>query len=232
MGVIKTSALVSEISGKVGGVVFARNRSGLCVRNFSKPVNVNSTLQQVARASMADLVDRWAQTLTDVQREAWKLYADSVTVQNKVGDSINLTGQNMYVRSNAILLQNGLDLIDDGPSVFELPDQDTTLTASFSEATQKVSVAFDDSKAWANEDNGYLFIYMGTPQNPQRNYFGGPWRYAGKIEGDDTTAPSSPAAIDVPFAVTQGQRIWIAARIMRADGRLSERFRASGFCGA
>jgi len=232
MGQVKTSALISDITGKVGGNIFSRNRYGLSVRAFTKPVNVNSTLQQAARAAMASLVERWSSTLTAAQRTAWGLYADSVAVQNKLGETVYLTGQNMYVRTNCILVQNSLTPIDDAPTVFELPDQDPTLAVSISEATQQLSITFDNTRSWANEDGGYLFIYMGSPQNPQRNFFAGPWKYAGKVEGDGASAPTSPATISVPFAATEGQRIWVYARILRADGRLSERFRASGFCGA
>lgn len=232
MGLIKTSALVSDISGKVGGNIFSRTRYGLAVRAFTKPVNVNSTLQQVARAAMAALVERWSSVLTEAQRTAWGLYGDSVTMQNKLGDSMNLTGQNMYVRSNTIRLQNGLDPIDDAPTIFDIPDHDPSLEVAYSEASQEISVTFDGSRSWANETGGHLYVFMGSPQNPQRNFFNGPWRYAGKIDGDDTTPPTSPATISCSFAAAEGQRIWIACRIQRADGRLSERFRASGFCGA
>jgi hypothetical protein len=232
MGQIKTSALISDITGKVGGNVFARNRYGLSVRSFTAPVNVNSTLQQAARSAMASLVERWSSTLTSSQREAWTLYADSVAMQNKLGETMYLTGQNHFVRANAVLVQNGLTPVDDGPTTFELPEQDPSLAVAISEAAQELSITFDDTRSWCNEDGAYMFVYMGSPQNPQRNFFGGPYKYAGKIEGDSASAPTSPETVPVPFVATEGQRVWISCRICRADGRISERFRASGFCGS
>lgn len=232
MANVKTSALISDISGKVGGNIFARNRSGLCVRAFAKPVNPNSALQQAVRAAVANLSNEWSQTLTTAQQTAWNLYADSVTVKNKLGEDMNLSGYNMFVRSNAILDQNGLDLVLDGPTVYELPEQDPTFAISISEATGLITVTFEDAAEWCDEDEAHMVVYMGSPQNPQRNFFAGPWKYAGKIDGDGSTPPTTGATLSAPFVPTEGQKIWAYARILRADGRMSEPFRGSCFCGA
>lgn len=232
MALVLPGAGIAGISGSIGGTTFAKNRSGLYMRNRTKPVNPNSTRQQQVRQAVALGTTRWSQVLTAAERAAWNLFAASVVMKNRLGQDIKLTGQNHYLRSFTVLNQIGETPVDPGPTAFELPEQDTTLAIAISAATQTVSVTFDATAVWANEDAAFLQVAMGTPQNPQREFFGGPWRYMDVVAGDGTTPPTSPASMAAPFAVAAGQRVWVKARIVRADGRVSEPFRADTFCAA
>lgn len=229
MALVKYGAGIVQMAGSIGGTTFARNNGGNYARARTTPINPNTALQVAVRASLAFLTTRWSQTLTAAQRTAWNLYAASVIMQNRLDQSINLSGFNHYIRSNSILKVQGITLIDDGPTLFEIPEADPTFAAVGSEAGGTISVVFDDTAAWANEDEAYLFVFQGRPQNAQRNGFGGPWRFMNKIEGDGTTAPTSPVVMPVSFAIAEGQRQWVYGRIARADGRLSARFRADAF---
>ena len=226
MALVKFGGGVTQMSGSIGGTTFARNRSGNYARSRTKPVNPNTSGQQTARNAMSDITTRWSTTLTAAQRTAWNLYGSSVLMTNRLGENINLTGFNHYVRSNSIALQQGETLVDDGPTIFELPQADGTLAVTASEATQVITVAYDDTAAWANEDDGHLFVFQGSPQNAQRNFFNGPWRFLATEDGALAVPPTSPLTPTAVFAVAENQRIWIYARIWRADGRLSEPFRA------
>jgi len=196
------------------------------VRNKTIPVNPNTARQVVVRAALAQLTDRWAQVLTAANRTAWDLYAASVTMKDALGQDILLTGLNHFLRSNVIAIQAGIAVVDAGPTVFELPDQDPLFAQTSSEATQTISFVFDDAAEWVDEDDAYMIKFEGKPQNPQRNFFGGPWRYIGTIDGDSASPPTTPdAETPIPYAITEGQRLWCYARIRRADGRLSQPFR-------
>ncbi len=232
MALVKLGGGIVQISGSIAGNTFARNRSGNYMRARTKPVNPNTSLQQQVRATMAVLTTLWASTLTADQRTAWNLYASNVNMKNRLGETINLTGFNHYIRSNSIRLSKGVATVDDGPTVFELPEQDPTLAVTCSEATQFLTIAFDNTLAWATEDGGLIFFFQGQPQNAQRNFFDGPWRYAVAIAGIDPGGAASPAIPAAVFPIAEGQRIWVYARIQRADGRLSEVFRADNFCDA
>ena len=232
MALVKYGGGIVQMSGSIAGNTYARNRSGNYVRARTKPVNPNSALQQVVRASLTTLSARWSQILTAAQRTAWNLYATSVAMKNALGEVIYLSGYNHYLRSNMILLQSGLTLVDAGPTVFELPEKDPTFAITAAEGTQLISVSFDDAMDWANEDEAHLVTFQGQPQNAQRNFFAGPWRLMDSIAGDAVTAPTSPDDEAVAFAIAEGQRQWVYARIVRADGRLSEPFRADTFCTA
>ncbi len=232
MALVKFGGGVVQMSGSIAGDTFARNRYGNYVRARTKPTNPNTALQVSIRATMALLTTRWAQTLTGAQRTAWNLYGSSVTMKNRLGENTFLTGFNHYIRSNIILKNLGAAPYDNGPTVFELPAQDPTLALTASEATQQLTITYDDTLDWDNENGGYLYFYQGQPQNAQRNFFGGPWRYLHAITGAAGAPVASPDVAAAVFAIAEDQRQWIYARIQRADGRLSEPFRADIAVGA
>jgi len=226
MALIKYGAGIIEMAGSIAGTVFARNRYGKYARARSKPTNPNTPGQQQVRAAIAWLTDHWSSTLTPDQRTAWQLYADSLNMLNRLGEVMHLSGFNHFCRSNAIPKRNADTVVVAGPTIFEIPEHDPTFAFTASEATQKISVTFDAEAAWANETDGHLYVFAGKPMNAQRNFFAGPWRFAAAIDGDDTTPPTSPSEVDSPWVISEGQALWIYARISRADGRLSEPFRA------
>lgn len=232
MALIKFGGGIVEMRGKLGGTVFSRNKGGNYARAATTPINPNTARQVLVRTALAFLTDRWSNTLTVGQRTAWNLYAASVQMINKLGESINISGFNHYIRSNLIAKMVPYPLVDDGPVVFELPAQDPTLAVTASEATQVLTISYDDTMDWATEDLAYMFFFQGTPQNGQREFFDGPWRFIGSVGGIDPGGPVEPHAAAAAFAIAAGQRQWIYARIMRADGRISEPFRADIIVGA
>lgn len=232
MAQVRFAGGVGELSGSIAGNTFARNRSGFYVRHRTHPINPNTDRQVAVKASMAFITERWAQTLTGVQRAAWNLYASNVAMKNRLGESIFLTGFNHYIRSNVIRKMTAQAILDAGPVVFELPEQDPTLAITATEAAQTIDVTADAALPWAIETGGLLFEFQGSPQNAQRNFFGGPWRLMGVLVGVDPGGPAVPHTRPVQFAIGELQHQWAYCRISRADGRLSEPFYADCFTGA
>lgn len=230
MALVKLGGGVIQISGSIAGNTFARNRFGNYMRSRTKPVNPRSARQMGARILIMMLAEQWRESpMTDAMRTAWATYANSVDWKNKLGEIVALTGFNMFIRSNAALITAGGTLVTAGPTALGLPPADPTFAVAGSEASAKLSVTFDNTMDWAGETGGFLSVEMGCPQNPTRNFFGGPYRFADAILGDDTTPPTSPAEIDPPFTLTEGQKVWCRARIIRADARCSTQFGADPF---
>ncbi len=225
MALIKFGGGVVQMAGSIAGTVFARNRYGNYARARTKPTNPNSARQQVSRGALASLTTRWSQTLTPAQRAQWDLYASNMIMTNRLGEATHLSGYNHYIRSNTWRIDLGQTIIDDGPSVFELPAKDATFTASCSEAAAEVSITFDDAADWCSEDNAGIMLLQGVPQNAQRNFFAGPFRGRSAKMGALGVPITSPQEFAWIIPCVEGQRVWIQARILRADGRLSEPFR-------
>ncbi|MCK5607161.1 hypothetical protein KAR91_35080 [Candidatus Pacearchaeota archaeon] len=151
---------------------------------------------------------------------------------NRLGETIQLTGFNHYTRSANAILAAGGTIVDAGPALLTLPGGDSAFAVAVDEAGQEISVTFDDTLDWLDENGGHMLVAMGTPQNASRNFFGGPYRIAGTIDGDSVTPPTTPSVLPVPYAVQEGQKVWCRARIIRADGRVSQFFRGTAVVSA
>jgi len=232
MALVKYGGGIVQMSGSIAGETFARNRYGNYARSRTKPVNPNTARQVKIRSLLAILSTRWAQTLNAAQRAAWNLYASNVAMKNRLGEVINLTGFNHYIRSNSYRLDGDRPVVDDGPVIFELPEKDPTISMTATEATGHISLVFDDTMDWCAEEGSLVVIGNGQPQNAQRNFFAGPYHAYGRMVGDAVTPPTSPLDADYWYAIAEGQHLWIQLRISRADGRLSEPFRTDCFCTA
>jgi len=101
------------------------------------------------------------------------------------------------------------------------------VVSNVTEAAQTFDLAFDDGFDWCAEDDAYLIMHQGQPVSSSHNFFGGPWRRCAYIEGNTAVPTTSPAngLPNIGFPIIEGQKIWWKARIVRADGRLSNPFR-------
>ena len=222
MALVKYGGGITGMSGSIGGQTHARNRSGSYIRQRTKPVNPNTERQNLVRAALAMLTERWADVLTDVQRIAWNDYAAGVAMKNRLGDSIKLTGFNHYIRSNANIARRGGTVEDAGPTNLSLPEQDPTLSITTEVHEQRFNITFNDAMDWCTEDGGVLWILQGKPQNAQRYFFGGPYRGMKDKVGVDPGGIASPEQSTNLWTVAAGQKVWYQLRITRADGRISE----------
>lgn len=212
----------TQISGSSGGTTWSRNRFGAYKRNRSLPVNPNTSRQVAVRNNVRSLAIAWNNTLTQAQRDAWNVYGANVTWTNKLGQAVNLTGLNHYIRSNTPRLGAGLARVDDAPTIFTLAVAELSLGATASEATQIITFTFDDTATWASEDGAFQQFAAGLPVNGGIGFFGGPYRLVGNGLGNSGTPLTSPQTFTSGFPIAAGQRLWVRTRIGRADGRLSE----------
>ncbi len=212
--------ILTLMSGSLGGITAARNKGGQYLRARVVPVDPGSPAQTTLRTIFASLNVAWQTILTQVQRDAWITYAANVTVVNRIGETVNLTGQNMYVRSNTPRVQAGFGRIDPGPTSFNLGEF-TDVTIGIVGGTSNIDVTFDNTDAWANEDDAIMMVLASREQAPSIQFFKGPYRFAGTIDGNSITPPTSPAAVTSDFPYTAGNRGFAQVRVSRADGRLS-----------
>lgn len=212
----------TQISGSIGGTTWSRNRFGAYKRGRSMPVNPRTARQVAVRNAVRSLAIAWQIDLSQAQRDGWDQYGANVNWTNALGQSVNLTGLNHYVRSNTALVTAFLPRVDDAPTAFNIGAAELALSGIASEATQEISVGFDITGKWVDQDNAFEFISMGQPQNSGITFFGGPWRQFLRLAGDAVSPPTSPVSQPAPFPFAEGQRIWLRSRVLLADGRLSE----------
>jgi len=224
------SALVTQLSGSIGGMTAAHNSSGMYLRARTIPVNPNSNRQQAMRMYMDSAVTFWTQTLTEAQRESWRTYAQNVTLMNPLGDPINVSGQNMFVRSGVamLLVGNPLDQIEEAPTIFNTGDPGTLSIDTADSALNTVTINIDGAPAWAAIDEASILGFMAPPQNPSVNFLKGPFRFVNDVRGNSvtplTSADFDTTDADPPIPFIEGQRVFFRVRVLYDDGRLTQAF--------
>lgn len=118
MALIKLTAIVDNISGKLNGTVFAKNKGGNYMRSKSKPSNPKTAAQMAVRAQFGAISSAW-KNLTESARSAWRESASNFPYINRLGDSKILSGFALHQKLNT-----NLDLI--GESMLTFPPEPKT----------------------------------------------------------------------------------------------------------
>lgn len=112
MALIKLTAIVDNISGKLNGTVFAKNKGGNYMRSKSKPTNPKSSAQMAVRAQFGAISSAW-KSLSEGARSAWRESASNFPYISRLGDSKVLSGFALHQKLN-----NNLVLIGEDPLTF------------------------------------------------------------------------------------------------------------------
>lgn len=223
---IKPGPATSAMSGKQGGTVASRNRYGQYFRQFAMPVNPATDAQTAARARLTQASQGW-RALSDAQRALWTDYANLTPVLNRVGDSIILSGQAMYVKVNAFRLQvPSLTLLNTAPGtpgLAPLPNAgsfDWSLDVS-SGMIVGAPVVWTDL-GLLDEATAILEVRISPALSAGTKFFNGPYQSAlapsqGLIAG--LALPGDPIPLDV--ALVTGARYVVEWRQMDENGKLS-----------
>lgn len=107
---------VTELSGKFGGTVGARNKSGMTIRNRVKGTNPKTNAQLTQRAKFSNNASGWRE-LTTAERKAWILSASSGEwpQKNRLGETVQPTGSGLYNLLNDTLSSVGVAIITAPP---------------------------------------------------------------------------------------------------------------------
>lgn len=214
--------LGAELSGSIGGITASHNKGGAYFRNRVVPTNPATPPQGIVRQLMGNLAARWAGVLSPSLRASWDTYALNVPLLNRLGESVNVTGLNMYQRSNIPREQNGLARVDTAPVIFNLGDFTAPTVATLTVPTA-MSINFTITDAWVGEDGAAMLFYGSRQQNESILFFKGPYRqYVAQLLGDLAAPPTSPFAGVHPFTVAAGNKAFLKVSVTRADGRLSQ----------
>lgn len=122
MALVKFTAIVDNISGKIKGTVFGRNKAGAYARGKGNPTNPQTASQSAVRAIFALIAQAW-RGLTPIQRAAWDNATDDYPYQNRLGDARTLSGSGLHQKLNLNLASVDEDskTTPSLPSSLELP---------------------------------------------------------------------------------------------------------------
>ena len=101
MATIKYSPTVSEITGKLGNSVFQRMGQSLGIRNTAVRGYSFGDAAVAHRILFSRLALAW-QSLSSADRLTWVTYAPAYPAVNRYGESINLTGYQLFIQLNMV----------------------------------------------------------------------------------------------------------------------------------
>jgi len=238
MALITLGSTISNASGSVGGVTYARNRGGAYVRNRTTPIQRNTTWQAAAKALFTAASNSWSQFLTAAQRVQWEAYAKAVPYVNSLGEKKYYTGQQRYVQSYVSVAVSGGSVasIATAPTIYVSAGTPATTAFVFTQGTTVAGSTVKLAAVTAPSDvlaGDKLLIYFGKPVSNAKVYFKGPYRYAGDTVY--TTGATYPiVTLTDPYARTLAAAglLCVKYRVLKADGRCSDETLTSYTIGA
>lgn len=116
----KFGAIIVAGSGKIGGHVASKNRSGSYLRTKVSPINPQSIYQSNIRNRLATIAVAWA-ALGAAGVAQWNAAVGAFSKSNIFGDSVKPSGFNLFQMLNCNLMQAGGSMITTPPVPVALP---------------------------------------------------------------------------------------------------------------
>jgi hypothetical protein len=206
---------IQDLRGSIAGQVHSRNTYGNYIRQKVSPVQPRTARQLEVRELFSTLSRRYSTILTDEQQEAWRQAAASTPVRDVFGDSITLTGINLYNRLNSVRVLAGLPPLNWPPPVEEVEALET-FTANWNPGDWDLSIEFTPSPVPSDR---YLFIWTTEPLNPGIAFVTHKLRLL-TILGPGTESPVSltGAYIARYGGITPGKAVYVAGELASSLG--------------
>ena len=213
-------AIVSEVRNKIAASVYTKNRAGAAIRNRTTPINRRSVGQTQKRQQLSSLSSGW-RALSAANILAWNAAAPSFPQQDQLGQTIFLTGHQLYVRLNANLLLIGGAAITTPPT----PASFAVLAVGAISAvasTGVITVAFTPTPVPAGFN---LIIKATAPVSAGKSFVGNSaFRYIQNVAPAGTSPATLTAAYAAVFgAITgkAGQKIFVKIYLVQAASGLA-----------
>lgn len=166
---IQYSALVSATSGKLNGSVASHNKGGAYLRNKGLVTNPQTVSQQSNRMRFGSLSQLW-RGLTPSQRQTWTEMAPSYPYQDKLQQTRILSGSQLFVKLNQVLLSYTGTYNTVAPSPMQLPAiyaSEFEVNRDLTPATPGQDMVFNTLAVGYNfsgtVNNNYSVIIMASP---------------------------------------------------------------------
>jgi hypothetical protein len=107
MARIKTSGILSEISGSVSGMTFQQSLSGLTLRKKPIPLKINSGPQLNQRSSISYLQNLWF-SLSQVDRNKWIYFLTWSKQAQNHNSNLLISGYQLFIKYQSARILAGL----------------------------------------------------------------------------------------------------------------------------
>lgn len=134
------SALVEQLSKKIGSVVFSTNHYNPFARIRVKPINPRSAAQTAQRDLLSNNSKAW-KALSQAEILGWNVLAGMLPKKNRLGQQMTNTGENLYNSCNNNISSGGGSAISTPPTI-DQNDVPSLLGVAITCAAGAVSMAF------------------------------------------------------------------------------------------
>ena len=221
----------ADARGKVGGVIYSKNKGGSYARNYTKPTNPRTPAQVAQRNRFSFVSTNW-RLLTEQERNAWNYSASQVTFSNKVGERIHLTGAQYFGKQNLNIFSAGGTTIVTSPS--ELVDiigvvsgsVVATVTAGAVSAIALSAVLVDGTTVVPSGSTAEIYATPALSQGVTRPQEDAYSYIFGVDEGDPLTAVAVLGEYTGTYPPpADGANVWFKVRILnQVTGQASQEY--------
>lgn len=189
-------------SGSIAGTTYSHNRAGQYTRNRRSPVQpVGTGRRGVIRAAFGAASSAWG-ALTPTVQASWTAYANGHPYTDSLGQSIKLTGHQMYVAVNTELINCG------AAQSAAIPVTDGVFAAVLTTFTAVHAGAITLTPGGGGGATDFLLIAVSAPQSGGRGFCKTFWQY-GHVAGNSVVAIVLTTGYNAQFgSPIAGQRIF------------------------
>jgi len=168
-------------SGKIGGHVASKNRSGSYLRTKVSPVNPQTSYQSTIRNRLTSISQAW-RGLDAAQRSAWNSSVGDYSKTDVFGNLRNPSGFNLFQMLNNNLLNIGESMLDTPPvpgSVFAFETASLVIVTG----TPAITLTFADSIPATDK----VKVYATAPMSQGKQFVKSEFRQIGVLSTSDTS---------------------------------------------
>ena len=194
----KFTPIAGQITGRVGGVVYSKNKYGHYVRAFRAPRQPGSTPQMQVRAHFLNASTSW-RALSEADRAAWNAYGRETRRRLPGGETGSVTGLASFVSVYTVARLAGISgaIGTPSPGAGRLGVPDPT---AIEVVTGKVNIG----QIPADATHMVVWVQLGSAGRQQAS---GPWTlyYAGTVANVEAGQPGG---------LPDGSKIWVKMRLL------------------
>lgn len=216
MALVKLQTGIDELRGSIGGATFSRGKFGTYVRVRKTPRNPLTLPISLAHTRIQIYSKLWATVLTPAQRTAWNTLGAATTWTNRLGDTYNPTGINLYVRASTLLEIAERVRNDTAPA-----DADEGTRVFTMDWLEAAGIRITSIGTLTDVPAGSLLTWVSHPQPPSISSFSGPYHF---LRTDDLVAVPPPYTWIPTADVLRLRRYFFRFRVIRWQTRASFAF--------
>lgn len=206
MALVKLSAMVSEMKGKLNGSVLQGSPFGQMIRNNKYSKSGTQTVWDMNKAQLATLASQF-RDLSSAQLATWQTQTANYPFIDKFGDSYTPSAFQLYMALNLRLLDNGLSKITSAVAPVSITDL-TSVSVGW-DGTSGLYMYFDTYP----DTDVYLIAYATGNISANRSVANLPYKHLGAQLAYDTGSLYFNSAYPARFGFTP------------ADGRIAFSYR-------